>query len=94
MEAMIFLLVGINLLGVPVKPAEQDGLPPTTKCGMRVVRLAGLLLWLLAVLKVLLVDTSSLATPARVAVFASVGLLLLACAFLYLKFKSRFEEDA
>ena len=61
---------------------------------LRPIRLAGLTLWLLAVLKVLLVDTSSLATPARVAVFASVGLLLLAGAFLYLKFKSRFEEDA
>ena len=59
---------------------------------LRTIRFVGLALWLLAVIKVLLVDTSSLATPARVAVFASVGLLFLAGAFLYLRFKSVFKE--
>ena len=51
-------------------------------------------LWLLAasVVKLLMLDTSSLATPGRVGVFAAVGVLLIAGAFLYLKFKSRFEE--
>ena len=61
-------------------------------CRLRTIRFVGLALWLLAVIKVLLVDTSSLATPARVAVFASVGLLFLAGAFLYLRFKSVFKE--
>ena len=42
--------------------------------------------------KLLLFDTSTLATPGRVGVFAAVGVLLIAGAFLYLKFKSRFEE--
>jgi uncharacterized membrane protein len=51
-------------------------------------------LWLLAasVVKLLLFDTSTLATPGRVGVFAAVGVLLIAGAFLYLKFKSCFEE--
>ena len=37
---------------------------------------------------------ASLATPARVAVFAAVGVLMVAGAFLYLKFRNRFEEVA
>lgn len=41
----------------------------------------------------LIVDTASLATPGRVGVFAAVGALLIAGAFLYLKFKSLFEEE-
>ena len=45
-----------------------------------------------SVVKLLLFDTSTLATPGRVGVFAAVGVLLIAGAFLYLKFKSRFEE--
>lgn len=58
----------------------------------RGARLAGLALLALAVLKILFRDTSSLATPARVAVFAAVGALLIAGAFLYLRFKNAFEE--
>ena len=59
---------------------------------IRAARLTGL--WLLgaSVVKLLLFDTSTLATPGRVGVFAAVGVLLIAGAFLYLKFKSRFEE--
>ena len=40
----------------------------------------------------LIVDTASLATPKRVGVIAAVGVLLIAGAFLYLKFKSFFKE--
>lgn len=60
---------------------------------IRVARHIGL--WLLAasVVKLLMVDTARLATPGRVGVFAAVGVLLIAGAFLYLKFKSRFEEE-
>ena len=58
----------------------------------RGARLAGLALLALAVLKILFRDTSSLAAPARVAVFAAVGALLIAGAFLYLRFKNAFEE--
>lgn len=59
---------------------------------MRVARLVGLGVLAASVAKLLLFDTSSLATPGRVGVFAAVGVLLIAGAFLYLKFKSRFEE--
>ena len=59
---------------------------------MRVSRLVGLGVLAASVAKLLLFDTSSLATPGRVGVFAAVGVLLIAGAFLYLKFKSRFEE--
>ena len=59
---------------------------------IRLARLVGLGVLAASVAKLLLFDTSSLATPGRVGVFAAVGVLLIAGAFLYLKFKSRFEE--
>jgi len=55
-------------------------------------RLGGLALLGLSIAKLLFFDTASLAMPGRVGVFAAVGVLLIAGAFLYLKFKSRFEE--
>ena len=60
----------------------------------KAIRLTGLGLLGLSVFKVLFIDTASLATPARVAVFAAVGILMVAGAFLYLKFRNRFEEVA
>ena len=60
----------------------------------KAIRLTGLGLLGLSVFKVLFIDTSSLSTPARVAVFAAVGVLMVAGAFLYLKFRNRFEEVA
>ena len=60
---------------------------------VKAMRLWGLGLLAVSVVKLWLVDTSSLATPGRVGVFAAVGVLLIAGAFLYLKFKSFFEED-
>jgi uncharacterized membrane protein len=59
---------------------------------VKVMRLWGLGLLAASVTKLLLLDTASLATPGRVGVFAAVGVLLIAGAFLYLKFKSLFEE--
>ena len=59
---------------------------------IRATRHVGLGLLAASVVKLLLFDTSTLATPGRVGVFAAVGVLLIAGAFLYLKFKSRFEE--
>ena len=59
---------------------------------LEAVRYAGLGLLGLAVAKLLFIDTASLATPARVAVFAAVGVLMVAGAFLYLKFKTLFED--
>jgi len=56
------------------------------------LRYVGLGILGLAVAKLLLVDTASLATPGRVGVFAAVGVLLIVGAFLYMKFKSLFEE--
>ena len=58
----------------------------------KAVRLSGLGILAASVVKLLLLDTSSLATPGRVGVFAAVGILLIAGAFLYLRFESRFEE--
>lgn len=58
------------------------------------VRLCGLALLAVSAVKALLFDTASLATPARVAVFACVGALLIIGAFLYLRFRSRFEVFA
>ena len=60
---------------------------------IRVSRLAGLWILALSVVKLLLLDTASLATSGRVGVFAAVGALLIVGAFLYLKFKSFFEEE-
>lgn len=61
---------------------------------MRQCRFVGLGLLAIAVMKLLFVDTASLHVPGRVAVFGLVGGALIAGAFLYLKFKSKFEEDA
>ena len=61
-------------------------------CRRRHPRLAGLWVLAAAVAKLLLLDTASLPTPSRVGVFGLVGVVLIACAFLYLKFKSKFEE--
>ena len=58
----------------------------------KAIRLTGLGLLGFSALKVLFFDTAALATPARVAVFAAVGVLMVAGAFLYLKFRTRFEE--
>lgn len=59
----------------------------------KAIRLTGLGLLGLSVFKVLFIDTAALATPARVAVFAAVGVLMVAGAFLYLKFRSLFETE-
>lgn len=56
------------------------------------IRFVGLGLLCLSVVKILLVDTSSLATAGRVGVFAAVGVLLIVGAFLYLRFRSLFEN--
>ena len=58
----------------------------------RVTRITALSLLGVTVVKVLLMDTARLATPARVGVFALTGVLLIVGAFLYMKFKERFEE--
>ena len=58
---------------------------------LRTLRLTGLSLLGVAVVKLLVFDTAGLATPARVAVFALVGALMMVGAFLYMKFKGRFE---
>lgn len=58
----------------------------------RATRIAALSLLGVSVLKVLLMDTARLATPARVGIFALAGVLLIVGAFLYMKFKERFED--
>ncbi len=56
------------------------------------LRFTGLALLGVSVVKLLLLDTAHLATPARVGVFAATGVLLIAGAFLYLKFKESFNR--
>ena len=60
----------------------------------RATRITALSLLGVSVAKVLLVDTARLATPARVGVFALAGVLLIVGAFLYMKFRERFEDHA
>ena len=55
------------------------------------LRLTALALLGVSVVKLLLVDTARLPTPGRVGIFALVGVLLLVGAFLYLKYRERFE---
>lgn len=55
------------------------------------LRIAALVLLGVAVAKLLVFDTARLPTPGRVGIFALVGGLLLVGAFLYLKYKERFE---
>lgn len=61
--------------------------------GARKTRLAALLLLALSALKLLLLDTAHLSTPARAATFAALGLLSLLGASLYLRFKPKFEPS-
>ena len=61
--------------------------------GARKTRLAALLLLALSALKLLLLDTAHLSTPARAATFAALGLLSLLGASLYLRFKPKFETS-
>jgi uncharacterized membrane protein len=60
----------------------------------RVLRVTALSLLGVTVAKVLLFDTSHLTTPVRVGLFALSGVLLIIGAFLYMKFKVRFEDHA
>lgn len=60
---------------------------------MRAVRIWALSLLGVSVAKLLLCDTARLATPARVALFALCGVLLIVGAFLYIKFRERFVEN-
>ena len=60
----------------------------------RASRIVALSLLGAAVAKILLVDTEPLSTPLRVGLFAIAGVLLIVGAFLYMKFKERFEDHA
>lgn len=59
----------------------------------RKVRIAALAIAGAAVVKLLLFDTAHLATPPRVAVFALTGALLIAGAFLYIRYRERFVTN-
>ena len=57
----------------------------------KAARVAALALLGIAIVKLLAFDTAHLASPARVAVFSLTGVLLIVGAFLYIRFKERFE---
>ena len=58
---------------------------------VKVLRITALLLLGVTTAKLLALDTAHLATAARVAVFSLTGILLIVGAFLYIRFKERFE---
>jgi predicted membrane channel-forming protein YqfA (hemolysin III family) len=58
---------------------------------VKVLRIVALLLLGGTTAKLLALDTAHLATAARVAVFSLTGILLIVGAFLYIRFKERFE---
>ena len=58
---------------------------------VKVLRIVALLLLGVTTAKLLALDTAHLATAARVAVFSLTGILLIVGAFLYIRFKERFE---
>ena len=60
----------------------------------RLSRICSLSLLGVSVAKVLVIDTAHLTTPVRVALFALSGVLLIVGAFLYMKFRERFEDNA
>ncbi len=62
-------------------------------CRVTTARITALWIFGLSVLKLLIFDTSDMETTARVIVFALVGIILIAGAFLYIRFKERFEEN-
>ena len=61
-------------------------------CRLHLSRIFGLLYLAGAVVKLLVFDTSSLTVASRFVVFGIVGITLIGIAFLYLKYKSRFQE--
>ena len=60
---------------------------------IEVARLASLALLGISVVKLLVLDTVQLAMPARVAASTLTGALLIVGAFLYIRFKERFETN-
>ena len=60
---------------------------------VKAYRLTGLILLGVSAAKLLVIDTAQLTTPARVAAFAVVGVLSIVGAFLYIRFRERFESS-
>ena len=60
----------------------------------RATRITALSLLGVSVAKVLVIDTAHLTTPVRVVLFALSGVLFIVGAFLYMKFRDRFEDHA
>lgn len=103
--AFLFLTGEARLFGHAFLPALKGGVVTLawllTAAGcvvagvtrrLKPVRVGGLALAGVSVAKLLLVDTAGLPVPARVVLFAVAGVLLMGSAFLYLKFKQRFED--
>lgn len=61
-------------------------------CRLHLSRIIGLLYLAGAVVKLLVFDTSLLTVTSRFVVFGIVGITMIGIAFLYLRYKSRFQE--
>ena len=61
-------------------------------CRLHLSRIIGLLYLAGAVVKLLVFDTSLLTVTSRFVVFCVVGITMIGIAFLYLRYKSRFQE--
>ena len=78
----ISVLWGIFALGVIIGGVVKK---------IKALRLCGLALFTVTALKIFLFDLQHISTPAKIIAFITLGLVMLAGAFVYIKFKESFE---
>lgn len=104
-ERAVFALLGVALLGL-VLYFEASGQMLTIAWGAqgvvtlaagfaareRILRLAGLALFALCILKLFLFDLRNLETLARIASFIVLGLVLIGASWLYMRFREKIQR--
>lgn len=60
---------------------------------IKALRFCGLALFTVTAFKIFLFDLQHLSTPAKIVAFIALGLVMLAGAFVYIKFKENFNEE-
>ncbi len=60
---------------------------------IKALRLCGLALFTVTAFKIFLLDLQHISAPAKIIAFIALGLVMLAGAFVYIKFKESFEND-